>query len=301
MDRGGCRMSGGGGGSDGPDSGSQNGMITLEDLESFSEDQMSDSGNGSLEEEGETTEEDDNQLLRYWQDVARGHQVEVPRDMAEPIQQLTTNNDGHHSRESVPFSLITRNDKCGEVLWEKRHYEKAHWACITIQEETYEQSICYGFMKIMRYICQQNSLGEYLGMTIPIVTVVRTNENQTSLFRDVTVAYYLPPEHQAQPPEAADTDVVIEEWPAIIAYTRAFGGATNEVTIINEIRTMGEILGLPDDCVRDSFIVAGYTNPAAAVRHNEIWFLEQPQAYDPFIQPPPAPVIPDLSSPPPRP
>lgn len=46
------------------------------------------------------------------------------------------------------------------VQVEKRRYEKAAWACITMREETYEQSICAGFMKIMRFICQQNSLGE---------------------------------------------------------------------------------------------------------------------------------------------
>lgn len=50
--------------------------------------------------------------------------------------------------------------QCGEILYEKRHYEKGHWACIIMREETYEQSICYGFMRIMRYICQHNSLGE---------------------------------------------------------------------------------------------------------------------------------------------
>lgn len=71
-------MSGGGGGGGGDRSGpEQSGMITLEDLESFSEDQLSDSGNGSLEEEAETMEEDEDRLLHYWQDVARGHQVEV--------------------------------------------------------------------------------------------------------------------------------------------------------------------------------------------------------------------------------
>lgn len=65
----------GGGDSSGPE---QHGMITLEDLESFSEDHLSDSGNGSLEEEGETMEEENpDRLLHYWQDVARGHQVEV--------------------------------------------------------------------------------------------------------------------------------------------------------------------------------------------------------------------------------
>lgn len=73
---------GGGGGGSGPD---QHGMITLEDLESFSEDQLSDSGNGSLEE-GETMEEEENpdRLLHYWQDVARGHQVEVPQGIKKP-------------------------------------------------------------------------------------------------------------------------------------------------------------------------------------------------------------------------
>ncbi|XP_064784727.1 heme-binding protein soul3 [Oncorhynchus masou masou] len=280
METGNCRMNGGGGldGIGGGGDDSSNGMITLEDLESFSEDQLSDSGTGSLEEAGETIEDEEQQdgLLRYWQDAARGHQVEVPRDMAEPIQQITSNNNGQHDREHVPFTLITRKEKCGDMLYEKRHYEKAHWACITVHEDTYEQSICYGFMKLMRYICQQNSSGSYLGMTIPILTVIRTDENHSVLSRDVTVAYYLPTEYQVQPPLPSDTEISIEEWPATIVYTRSFTGATNEVTIINEISAMAEMLDSPAMHVNDSFIVAGYTNPAVANRQNEIWFLERP-------------------------
>lgn len=272
-------MSGGGGGGGGGERSGpeQPGMITLEDLESFSEEQLSDSGNGSLEEEAETMEEDEHsdRLLHYWQDVARGHQVEVSQDMAEPIQQLTSNNQGRSAREHVPFTLLTRKEKCGELLYEKRHYEKGHWACVTMREDTYEQSICYGFMKIMRYICQQNSLGEYLGMTLPIVTVVRTNENHSVISSDVTVAYFLPAEHQAQPPQPHDSDIVIEIWPATTVYTRPFTGPTNEVTIINQINVMAEQLDVPDVCVNDSFIVAGYTNPAHSNRQNEIWFLER--------------------------
>ncbi|XP_021430459.1 heme-binding protein 1 [Oncorhynchus mykiss] len=280
METGNCRMNGGGGldGIGGGGDNSSNGMITLEDLESFSEDQLSDSGTGSLEEAGETIEDEEQQdgLLRYWQDAARGHQVEVPRDMAEPIQQITSNNNGQHDREHVPFTLIARKEKCGDMLYEKRHYEKAHWACITVHEDTYEQSICYGFMKLMRYICQQNSSGSYLGMTIPILTVIRTDENHSVLSRDVTVAYYLPTEYQVQPPLPSDTEISIEEWPATIVYTRSFTGATNEVTIINEISAMAEMLDSPAMHVNDSFIVAGYTNPAVANRQNEIWFLERP-------------------------
>ncbi|XP_069008491.1 heme-binding protein soul3 [Embiotoca jacksoni] len=271
MDRGGCQMSGGGGDAGGPE------MITLEDLESFSEDQLSDSGTGSLEQEGETMEEneDPDRLLHYWQEVARGHQVEVAQDMAEPIQQLTTNNEGRSNREHIPFTLLARKEKCGELLYEKRHYEKGHWACITMREDTYEQSICYGFMRIMRYICQQNSFGGYLGMTLPIVTVVRTDENHSVISHDVTVAYYLPDEYQAQPPQPSDNDIVIDIWPATTVYTRPFTGPTNEVTIINQISAMAEVLDSPGVCVNDSFIVAGYTNPAHSNRQNEIWFLER--------------------------
>ncbi|KAM8737167.1 heme-binding protein soul3 [Acanthopagrus schlegelii] len=275
MDRGGCQMSGGGGGGDrsGPE---QSGMITLEDLESFSEDQLSDSGNGSLEEEAETMEEDDGRLLHYWQDVARGHQVEVAQDMAEPIQQLTSNNHGRSNREHVPFTLLARKEKCGELLFERRQYEKGHWACIRMREDTYEQSICYGFMRIMKYICQQNSVGDYLGMTLPIVTVVRTNENQAVLSHEVTVAYFLPAEHQAQPPQPTDSEIIIEIWPTTTVYARPFSGPTNEVTIIDQISTMAELLDSTDMCLHDSFIVAGYTNPAHSQRQNEIWFLERP-------------------------
>ncbi|KTG03594.1 hypothetical protein cypCar_00042463 [Cyprinus carpio] len=99
MDRGGCRMNGGGGGD----------MITLEDLESVSEEQLSDGPEEEQEQEQE--EEQQGRLLQYWRDVARGHQVEVPTDMAEPIHQITTNNEGAHTREQVPYTLITRKEK----------------------------------------------------------------------------------------------------------------------------------------------------------------------------------------------
>jgi hypothetical protein len=64
------------------------------------------------------------------------------------------------------------------------------------------------------------SLVTYLGMTIPILTVIRTDENHSVLSSDVTVAYYLPTEYQAQPPQPSDTEISIEEWPATTVYTR---------------------------------------------------------------------------------
>lgn len=57
--------------------------------------------------------------------------------------------------------------------------------------------------------------------------------------------------------------------------SRPFTGPTNEVTIINQINAMAELLDSPGAYVNDSFIVAGYTNPAHINRQNEIWFLER--------------------------
>ncbi|XP_021456573.1 heme-binding protein 1 isoform X1 [Oncorhynchus mykiss] len=272
MNGGGCHMSGEGGDSRGGESGSRP-TITLEDLDAFNEDDFdsdlcrsggADGVNDAMEEEGQ------DRLLNYWQDIGREHHVQIPQDMAQPIQQLTSDTESTTDREKVPFTLIT----CKEN-YEKRVYNQASWACITVREDTYEQSICAGFMKLMRYICQQNTSGNYLGMTLPIVTVVRTDDSRSSLSRDVTVAYYLPSQHQDQPPTPFDPDITMETWPATVIYSRSFSGPTTETSILGEIHALGEVLDSPQLCVSESFIVAGYTSPAAAHRHNEVWFLER--------------------------
>ncbi|XP_077180265.1 heme-binding protein 1-like isoform X2 [Paroedura picta] len=137
--------------------------------------------------------------------------------MAQPIQQLTRKNHSQ-DREGVPFTVISRKEKFGKVLYEKRHYEKGKWACVKVHKEQYEQSVCLGFMKIMRYICEQNSSGLYLGMTVPIVTIIHTGESASDIPSFVTVAYYLPGGLQDEPPEPYDPDLIIEEWPPVMVY-----------------------------------------------------------------------------------
>lgn len=57
-------------------------------------------------------------------------------------------------------------------------------------------------------------------MTIPIVTVIRTDDTHTAMSRAVTVAYYLPAPHQSDPPRPYDPEILIENWPATIIYSR---------------------------------------------------------------------------------
>lgn len=112
MDGGGCGLHGGAGGTGGPgggggeaqETGPQHGMITLEDLEAFSEDELSDSGTGSLEAREMMEDEEENRLLSYWQDVARGHRIEVPTGNV-PTQLYSLNKLGPLLRWSLPTSL----------------------------------------------------------------------------------------------------------------------------------------------------------------------------------------------------
>uniref|UniRef100_A0A8D0L3S9 Heme-binding protein 2 n=1 Tax=Sphenodon punctatus TaxID=8508 RepID=A0A8D0L3S9_SPHPU len=224
------------------------------------------------EEEAEARGEEDAQqarLLSYWQSVGRGHRVDVPRMKHCPYNLYLKNGE-------LTASFFFSHLQLKHVLYETRRYGKAKWACIKMQEEQYEQSICLGFMKLMRYICEQNSSGSYLGMTIPIVTIVHTNESHSAITCSVTVAYCLPELLQEQPPQPYDSDIVIEEWPPTVVSTRSFTGVTNEDSIVREINLLAELLENPELYLQDTFIVAGYTNPAAANRHNEIWFLHRP-------------------------
>lgn len=47
----------------------------------------------------------------------------------------------------------------GELQYEERMYPAGHWACVTQSEDLYEQSISKAFMKLMRFICKENSTG----------------------------------------------------------------------------------------------------------------------------------------------
>ncbi|CAL8314139.1 unnamed protein product [Boreogadus saida] len=211
MDRKSCSMNGGG-----------LGFITLEDLNALTDENVeSDMTSSEGYDGGTEIAEDDNQdrLLNYWQNIGRGHQIDIPREMAQPIQQLTADIESSPHREQIPFTSVARTEQGDGVACEKRVMDKACWACITVTEDTYEKSICAGFMSIMRYICQQNTSGRYLGMTVPIVTVVRTDDALSRLSREVRLAYCLPSCLQDQSPLPTDPDITLETWPATVLHS----------------------------------------------------------------------------------
>ncbi|XP_060919130.1 heme-binding protein soul4 [Labrus mixtus] len=242
-------------------------LISLEDLEGLDDEQLDD----DITDNPEPMEEDD-RLLRHWQAVASTHQVSVPPEMTGPILEMTRNS---QQKEQVPFTPVSRHEKMGEVQYEERVYPAGNWACVTQGEELYEQSISMAFMKLMRFICKDNSAGRYLGMTVPVVSHILMMEDGKTFQKDVQTAYFLPTEYQSNPPLPSDPDITIVHQEPIRIVARPFFGTTTEETVTRQIEQLWEIVGVSDDLRRDSYMVAVYDNPGAPSRRNEIWFVRR--------------------------
>ncbi|KAF1590596.1 Heme-binding protein 1, partial [Eudyptes moseleyi] len=189
-------------------------------------------------------------------------------DMAGPIVQMT-----RHSQAREPVPYVTLSQKCEEAAYEERWYPAGKWACVTKGEPMYEQSISMSFMKLMRYICKENSVGCYLGMTVPVLNEIHLTKEGTELEREVLTAYYLPGEFQQNPPVPMDPEIHITERAPLRVITRVFYGMTTEETILREISLFWELLGSTDTVLRETYIVAAYENPSIPQRRNEIWFI----------------------------
>nr|XP_009671446.1 PREDICTED: kinesin light chain 4 isoform X1 [Struthio camelus australis] len=164
---------------------------------------------------------------------------------------------------------------CDEAAYEERQYPAGKWACVTKGEPMYEQSISMSFMKLMRYICKENSEGCYLGMTVPVLNEIHLTKEGTELAREVLTAFYLPGAFQQNPPVPMDPEIHITERAPLRVITRVFYGMTTEETILQEISLFWELLGSTDTVLRETYIVAAYENPSIPQRRNEIWFIRR--------------------------
>ncbi|KAM7061527.1 heme-binding protein 1-like [Acridotheres tristis] len=241
--------------------------ITLEDLERLGEEPAAADRDG-----GDSEDDQEARLFAHWEAVASTHRVSLPRDMAGPIAQMVRHS---QAREPVPYVFLSQHGKCEEVAYEERRYPAGKWACVTMGEPMYEQSISMSFMKLMRYICKENSVGCHLGMTIPVLNEIHLTKEGTELEREVLTAYYLPGVFQQNPPVPMDPEIHITERAPLRVVTRVFYGMTTEETILREISLFWELLGSTDMVLRETYIVASYENPSIPQRRNEIWFICQ--------------------------
>lgn len=243
-------------------------LITLEDLNQLDDELMEDAGPQEQQQEGLAQ----SQLFSHWEVVATAHRVSLPPDIAGPISEMSSQS---HMREPIPFVPLPHDEKVQDGAYEERQYPAGKWACIRKQEPLYEQSAAYGFMKLMRYICRENSRGCYLGMTVPVLNRIQMDENGTSFVGEVSTEFYLPAEFQQDPPLPQDPEVLIIDRGSFRVISRVFYGATTEESLRRDVGQLWALVGNMDTVLRGTYLVATYENPTVPHRRNELWFIRQ--------------------------
>ncbi|KAI9545543.1 hypothetical protein NQZ68_035424 [Dissostichus eleginoides] len=212
-----------------------------------------------------------------------------PPEMMGPIMEMTRNS---QQRELLPFSSICCHEKMGEVQFEERLIPPDG-------EKLFEQSVSVSFMKLMRYICRENSTGRFLGLTVPVVTEV--SADGLSMQEVVRTSFFLPSEFQSTPPLPSDPDITIVQREPIRVLSRTFFGTTTWQTLTYQVGILRSLLGAPPllgtppllgappllggppllgsppllgaPPLLENFMVASYENPSVPERRNEIWIL----------------------------
>ncbi|XP_071058220.1 heme-binding protein soul4 [Pseudochaenichthys georgianus] len=198
--------------------------------------------------------------------------------MMAPIMEMTRNS---QQRELLQFSSICCHEKMGEVQFEERLIPPGQWACVSAGEKLFEQSVSVSFMKLMRYICRENSTGRFLGLTVPVVTEV--SADGLSMQEVVRTSFFLPSEFQSAPPLPSDPDITIVQREPIRVLSRTFFGTTTWQTLTYQVGILRGLLGAPPllgtppllgaPPLLENFMVASYENPSVPERRNEIWIL----------------------------
>nr|XP_022301187.1 heme-binding protein 2-like isoform X2 [Crassostrea virginica] len=163
-----------------------------------------------------------------------------------------------------------------EKEYELRRYSPAKWVSYTVKCMKKKEAQSDGFWKLFNYIQGENETETKVEMTAPVSTKIEpgAGPNCESTF---TVSFYIPPEHQENPPQPKNPNVFIEDRPGFEAYVRSFGGFANEESWVNEAQKLSEDLKEKTSEIRQDFwFSAGYNSPFQLFgRTNEIWFVKK--------------------------
>ncbi|XP_041951074.1 heme-binding protein 2-like [Alosa sapidissima] len=163
--------------------------------------------------------------------------------------------------------------------YEIRTYEAATWVSVTLKGTQGDAVMKEGFGKLFKYIQGENDKKVKMDMTAPVTGRVEPSADPASE-SSFTVSFFIPQEHQADPPTPSSPDVVIENRPEITVFVRTYGGFTNDQTVRAEHLKLVE--SLRRDGVQfceEPFYRVGYDPPFKLTnRRNEVWLLQSGRA-----------------------
>ncbi|CAN9507443.1 unnamed protein product [Ophioblennius macclurei] len=156
--------------------------------------------------------------------------------------------------------------------YEVRTYHSTKWVSTTVSGPDLDGATNAGFMRLFNYIQGKNETKAKVDMTAPVACHVEPETGPT-----VTVSFYIPQEHQENPPEPSDPTVFVEQKGEFTVYVRTFGGFAKEASKREELQKLIDSLKRDGVAyVEAPFYTAGYDSPFKLVnRRNEVWVLQK--------------------------
>ncbi|KAG8582901.1 hypothetical protein GDO81_008219 [Engystomops pustulosus] len=129
-------------------------------------------------------------------------------------------------------------------------------------------------MRLFGYIQGNNEKKVKVDMTAPVTTYIEPGAGP-SCESTITVSFYIPTEHQDDPPKPSESNVFVTERPETTVYVRCFGGFTNGAKNQEQILQLSESLKRDNKLFNENiYYTAGYDSPFKLLnRHNEVWLI----------------------------
>ncbi|XP_075059234.1 heme-binding protein 2 isoform X2 [Mixophyes fleayi] len=159
--------------------------------------------------------------------------------------------------------------------YEMRQYEPAKWVSTEVTSmKDWDSAVSTGFMRLFNYIQGNNAKNVKVEMTAPVTTYIEPGAGP-SCESTMTISFYIPPEHQDDPPQPSESSVFVTERPQTTVYVRSFGGYANSEKNQEQISQLSERLKQDGKLFNeDVYYTAGYDSPFKPLnRHNEVWLI----------------------------
>lgn len=180
--------------------------------------------------------------------------------------------DSYRGSEGPRFKVLESKEG-----YEVRLYENSQWVKTRFEEGNLENCSSTGFWRLFNYIRGENEGGLKIAMTVPVNSHVDLDDEGNCV--GFTVGFYIPTEHQANPPIPKDKAVFHETDEGRVMYAAHFGGFAKEKDWRENVARLTEALDRDGKgYVKNKYLTAGHDPPFRLFgRHNEVLLLADPQ------------------------
>ncbi|XP_028809429.1 heme-binding protein 2 [Denticeps clupeoides] len=156
-----------------------------------------------------------------------------------------------------------------------RAYDAANWVSTAVKSVDSDAALSTGFRRLFKYIQGENEQKAKVEMTAPVTCHITPGAGPACESTFI-ISFYIPVEHQADPPKPSDSEVFIENRKGFTTFVRTFGGFSNEKMVREEHLKLIESLQRDEVKFKEApYYRVGYDSPFKMTnRRNEVWLVQ---------------------------